>query len=110
MSVSIQQSVVEQFNFNGKTVRSVYVRGTGECLVACDVFRAVGYKDDDNGRKVVRRHVPERYRMRYGDVKDAINQVVHLHRLHDDTVLLKEHGVYCFLLRCKMEMTEPFME
>ena len=110
MSVSIQQSVVEQFTFNEKNVRSVHVRGVGECLVVCDVFRAVGYKDDDNGRRAAQRLVPERYRIRFDDVKADLREQVRSDLLHDDTVLLKEPAVYCFLLKCKMEITEPFME
>ena len=31
-------------------------------------------------------------------------------RLHPDTVLLKEQGLYCFLLRCKRDEAEPFTE
>ena len=30
--------------------------------------------------------------------------------LHKDTVLLKELGLYCFLLRCKRDEAESFME
>ena len=30
--------------------------------------------------------------------------------LYPDTVLLKEKGLYCFLLRCKRDQIEPFME
>ena len=30
--------------------------------------------------------------------------------LHKDTVLLKEPGLYYFLLRCKRDEAEPFME
>ena len=43
MSLSIRQSVVEKFNFNGKNVRAVYIQDVGECLVASDVYKAVGY-------------------------------------------------------------------
>ena len=30
--------------------------------------------------------------------------------LHLDIVLLKEPGIYCFLLRCKRDEARPFME
>ena len=50
MSLFIQRSVVEQFNFNGKNVRSVYVKDVGQCLVSRDVYKAVGY-DMENGKK-----------------------------------------------------------
>ena len=43
MSLSIQQSVVEKFNFNGEDVRSIYIHGEGQCIVASDVYKAVGY-------------------------------------------------------------------
>ncbi|WP_143213439.1 hypothetical protein, partial [Acinetobacter baumannii] len=62
MSVSIQRSVVEQFSFNGKTVRYVHVQGTGECLVASDVYKAVGY-DKESGKKALQRLVPEKYKV-----------------------------------------------
>ena len=41
MSLSIRQSFVEQFSFNGKNVRAVYIQDVGECLVACDVYEAM---------------------------------------------------------------------
>ena len=43
MSLSIQQSVVEIFNFDGEDVRSNYIHGEGQCIVASDVYKAVGY-------------------------------------------------------------------
>ena len=101
MSLSIQRSIIEQFSFEGKNVRSFYVKGIGGCLVACDVWRAVGYSDDDNGRKAIQRHVPERYRMRYKDVKSELNYPVQSHLPQDDQILLTEAGLNCFLLRCK---------
>ena len=54
MSLFIQ----EQFNFNGKNVRSVYVRDVGQCLVSRDVYKAVGY-DMKNGKKAIQSLVPE---------------------------------------------------
>ena len=48
MSLSIRRSIIEQFSFEGKTVRSFYIKGIGACLAACDVWRA---EDDSNGRK-----------------------------------------------------------
>ena len=38
MSLSVQHSVVESFSFNGKHVRSVYVKDVGQCLVLKDVY------------------------------------------------------------------------
>ena len=104
MSLFIQ----EQFNFNGKNVRSVYVRGVGQCLVSRDVYEAVGY-DMENGKKAIQNLVPEKYKLRYGDVEFTLNQREEIFPLHRDTVLLKEAGLYCFLLRCKRIEAELFM-
>jgi len=109
MSVSIQRSVFDQFSFNGKNVRSVYVKGAGECLVARDVWRAVGY-DRKAGVQAIQRLVPEKYKMRLGDVLDELDEVLNIEYLHLDTVLLKEPGLYSFLLRCKRPEAKPFME
>ena len=51
MSLSIQQSIVEKFSFNNKTVRSCMLMYGCECLVAKDVYLALGYKKE-NGRKL----------------------------------------------------------
>ena len=108
MSLFIQRSVVEQFNFNGKNVRSVYVKDVGQCLVSRDVYKAVGY-DMENGKKAIQNLVPEKYKLRYGDVEFTLNQQEEISPLHRDTVLLKEAGLYCFLLRCKRIEAESFM-
>ena len=72
MSLSIQRSTLEQFSFNGKTVRSMYVKGAGECLVATDVYRAVGYNHDSNGRRAIQAHVPEKYKLQLKDVSTEL--------------------------------------
>ena len=56
--LSVQRSVVESFNFRGGNVRSVHVTDAGQCLIAMDVSKAVGYNDDDNARRAIRTHVP----------------------------------------------------
>ena len=48
--------------------------------------------------------------MRLGDVKTDLQWVLKSEQLHPDTVLLKEPGVYCFLLRCNKAEAEPFMD
>ena len=101
MSLSVQHSVVESFSFKEKNVRSMHVPDAGQCLVAKDVSKAVGYNDDDNARGAVRTHVPGKYRMRLGDAKNVLRREVNIDLLHPDTVLSKEPGLYCFLLRCK---------
>lgn len=109
MSISIERSVVEQFKFNGQNVRSVHVKYVGECLVASDVYKAVGYGKED-GKKAVQSLVLEKHKLRYGDAKFTSNKGEEIFPLHPDTVLLKEAGLYCFLLRCKKEKAEPFMD
>ena len=59
MSFSVERSVIESFNFNGKHVRSVYVKDVGQCLVSKDVYEAIGY-DKENGVKAIQRLVPEK--------------------------------------------------
>ena len=108
--MSIQRSIIEKFNFNGKVIRSVHVRDTGECLVASDVYRAIGYDDDNNGRRAVRTHVPDEYKMRVKDALTELSKQVDIDLLHPDTVLLKEPGLYCFLLRCDKPEAESFMQ
>ena len=110
ISLSVQRSIVESFSFNGKNVRSVHVPDVGQCLVAKDVSKAVGYNDDDNARRAVRTLVPGRYRMHLGDAKNVLRGEVSIDLLHPDTILLKEPGLFCFLLRYKRNEAEQFME
>ena len=42
MSLSIKYSVVEQFNFNGKNVRSIHVEESGECLLLAMYIQQLG--------------------------------------------------------------------
>ena len=107
MSLSVQGSVVESFSFNGKKIQSVHVKGE-ECLVSRDVYMAIGY-EQENGKKAIQNLVPE-YKLRFVDVKLSLNQGDDIFPLHKDTVLLKEPGLYCFLLRCKRIEAEPFIE
>ena len=60
MSLSVQRSVAESFNFNGKHVRSVYVKDVGQCLVSKDVYEAIGYSKE-NGVKATQWLVPGKY-------------------------------------------------
>ena len=109
MSVSIRQSFVEQFSFNGKNVRAVYIQDVGECLVACDVYKAIGYSRKA-GVQAIQRLVPDKYRMRLRGVDAVLQGVLKFEYPQADTVLLKEPGLYCFLLRCKKVDAEPFMD
>ena len=80
-----------------------------ECLVSRYVYKAIGY-EDENGRKVIQNLVPNKYKLRFGDVNSSLNQREDIFLLHKDTVLLKEPGLYCFLLRCKTDEAKLFME
>ena len=91
-------------------MRSAHVPGMGECLVGIDVSRTIGYTDDNNSRRAIKRHVPQKYMMRFEDVKDTVERHVQSDIPQNDAILLKEPGIYCFLLRCRMSKAEPFME
>ena len=82
----------------------------GQCFVGIDVSRASGYVDDNNGRRAIKRHVPQKYTMQFEDVKDIVERHVQPDVPQDDAILLKEPGLYCFLLRCKKPKAEPFVE
>ena len=110
MSLSVQRSAIKSFSFRSKNVRSVHVPGMGECLVGIDVSRTIGYTDDNNSRRAIKRHVPQKYMMRFEDVEDTVERHVQSDMPQNDAILLKEPGIYCFLLRCRMSKAEPFME
>ena len=110
ISLSVQRSVVESFKFNGKNISSFYIKDVGQCLVAKDVSKAVGYDNDGNARRAVRTHVLGKYRMRLGHAKNILRREVNIDLPKEDTVLMKEPGLYCLLLRLKKPKTEPFME
>ena len=90
-------------------MQSVHIPDLGGCLVGINVSRAIGYADD-NGRGAIKRHVPQKYMMRFKDIKDIVERHVHLDVPQNDAILLKEPGLYCFLLSCKMPGAEPLME
>ena len=108
MSLSVQHSVVESFSFHGKKIQSVHVNGE-ECLVSRDVYMAIGY-EEENGKKAIQNLVPKKCKLRFGDVKPSLSRRDDIFPLDKDTVLLKEPGLYYFLLRCKRDEAEPFME
>ena len=109
MSLFIQQSVVEKFNFNGEDVRSIYIHGEGQCSVASDVYKVVGYSRKA-GVQAIQQLFPRKYRMRLGEIKIDLQGVLKSEFTQPNTVLLKEPGVYCFLLRCNKAEAEPFMD
>ena len=106
MSLSVQRSVVELFSFNVKKVQSVHIKGE-ECLVSRDVYMEIGY-EEENGKKAIQNLVRSKYKLCFGDVKPSLNQGEDIFPLHKDTVLLKEPGLYCFLLRCKFSFLAFF--
>ena len=97
MSLSVQRSTVESFSFYGKNIRTVHVPGLGKCPVGIDVSRAIGYVDDNNVRREIKRYVPEEHRFRLGDVETGITQ--------PDMILLTEHGLKLFLMRYRKPKT-----
>ena len=110
MSLSVQRSVLELFKFDDKYVRSVYVKNLGQCLVSKDVYDAIGYEEED-GVKAIQQLVTEKYKIQFGDaqvdLEEGVDKSAHS---QPNTMLLKEPGLYCFLLRCKRIEAEPFME
>ena len=109
MSLSVQRSVVESFNFNGKNMRPVYVKDVGQSLVSKDVYEAIGYEKED-GAKAIQRLIPEKYKIRFGDAQVDLGGVDNSVHTLPNTLLMKEPRLYCFLLRCRKDETEPFME
>ena len=109
MSLSVQRSVLESFKFNGKNIRAVYIKDVGQCLIFQDLYTTVGY-DRENGFKAMQRLVPEKYKMRLGDAEIDMEGVDNLVLTQPNTILLKEPGLYCFLLRRKRDEVEPFVE
>ena len=83
------------------------VVGTSNTL--SDVYKAVGYSQRAEVQ-AIQRLVPRKYRMRLGDVEIDLQGVLKSEYTHPNTVLLKEPGVYCFLLRCNKAEAEPFMD
>ena len=74
-------------------MQSTYVPDVGQCLVAKDVSKAVGYSDDNSARRAIRGHVPGKCRIRLGH--GTVDSGLHL-----DVVLLKESSLKLFLMRC----------
>ena len=72
-----------------------------------EVSRAIGYVDENNGRRAIKRHLPQNYVMWFEDI---VKRHVRRDVPQDDAILLKEPCLYCFLLRCKIAGAEPFME
>ena len=93
-------SLVESFNFNGKHVRSVYVKDVDQCLVSKDVYEVIGY-DKEDGAKVIQRLFPEKYKIRFGNAKVDLECVDNSVYTQSNMLLLRKPGLYCFLLRCK---------
>ena len=92
MSLPIQRSVVESFNFNGKNIRTVYAPGLGKCPVGIDVSRSIGYADGNNGRRAIQQLVLEKYKIRLRDAEIDMTQ--------RNMVLLTRHVLKLFLMGC----------
>ena len=109
MSLSVQYSIVESFSFNGKHVRCVYIKDVGQCLVSKNVYEAIGY-DKEDGVKAIEPFVSEKYKIRFGDAQFDLEGVYNFVHSQPNTILLKEPGLYCFLLRCKRDEAELLMK
>ena len=108
MSLLVQRSVVESFKFNDKHVRS-YVKDVGKCLASKDFYEAIGYKKE-HGVKATKWLVPENYKIQIGDAQvDFEENVDNSVYTQPNTMLLKEPGLYCFLLRCKKRKANLFI-
>ena len=66
--------------------------------------------EEENRKKAIQNLVPSKYKLRFGDVNPLPNQEENIFLLYRDMVLLKESGLYGFLLGCKRNEAEPFME
>ena len=86
----------------------MHVKGE-ECLVARDAYKAIGY-EEEKGKQVIQNLVRHKYKLGFGDLKASLNQLEYIFLLNKDTFLLKEPGLHCFLLRCKKDEAELFME
>ena len=98
MSLSVQRSVVESFNFNSKNVRPVYVKDVGQSLVSKDVYEVIDY-EKEHGVKAIQRLVPEKYKIRYGDAQVDLEGVDNSVHTLPNTLLMKEPGLYCFFVK-----------
>ena len=87
MSLSIQQ-----FQFNNLNIRSCYLKEYGQCLIAKDVYQALGYTREA-GKKAIQNLVPDEYKLRFGDVKLSVKKGEGIIPLHPDMVLLTEPGL-----------------
>ena len=93
-----------------KNIRVVHIKNVDQCFVGIDVSKAVGYNDDGNARRAVRMYVAGKYRMRFGDAQNIFRTEVDTDLPREDKVLLKESGLYCFLLRFKKPRAKSFVE
>ncbi|WP_143213053.1 BRO family protein, partial [Acinetobacter baumannii] len=99
----------EQFSFNDEIVRFVHVKGFGKCLVIADFFRAAGYNRQAD-LKAMLRLASEEYKVRVSDACVDLEGVLKSEYTQPNTILLKESGLYCFLLRCVKPEAESFMK
>ena len=50
-------------------MRSMHVPDMWEFLLGMYVSKEIGYADDNNGRRAIKRHVPQKYMMRFGETR-----------------------------------------
>ena len=93
MSLSVQRPVVESFKFNSKNIRTAHLPGLGKRPVGINVSMAIGYTNDNNGRRGIQWLVPEKYKIRLGDVEIDLSQ--------PNMVLLTGYDLKLFLTCCR---------
>ena len=58
----------------------------------------------------MQRLVPEKYKTQLGNAQVDLESVDNAAHTQPNTLLLKDPGLNCFLLRCNRDEAEPFME
>ena len=69
--------------------------------------RKYGY-EEESGKKAIQSLVPNKYKLRFGDVNPSLNQGEDIFPQHKHTVLLKEPGFSNII--CKRDEAESIME
>ena len=70
-------------------------KAVGTSNTLSDVYKVVGYSRKA-GVKAIQQLVPDKYKMRLGDVKTDLQGVLKSEYTQPNIVLLKQTGVYCF--------------
>ena len=90
-------------------MRTVYVKDVPQCLVSKNVYEAIENEKED-GANTIQGLVPKKYKTQLGDAQVDLESVDNAAHTQPNTLLLKDPGLNCFLLRCNRDEAEPFME